>query len=148
VNAASVRSPSPLRTWLPWVLLLVVVVGALAVGSRSDDGPPTLEGRVQSIASEVRCPTCRGQSAAESDAAAARAVRAEIRRRVEAGESRSAIVSYFVTRYGKDIVLRPESTGVAGLVWALPVAALVVAVAALFFAFRRWRPGPEVAPDA
>jgi cytochrome c-type biogenesis protein CcmH len=128
------------RTWAPWAVLVVVVAVALVIGTRSDGEPATVAARVESIASELRCPTCRGQSAAESDAAAARAVRAEVRRRVEAGQTRAEIVSYFVSRYGKDIVLRPESRGIAALVWVLPVAALVVALAWLVVAFRRWRP--------
>ena len=101
------------------------------------------------IASEIRCPTCRNQSAAESDAAAAKAVREEIGRRVRAGESDGEIVAFMVSRYGSDILLKPEGSGVASLVWVLPVIAVIVALAGLVFAFRRWRarPGVEVSAE-
>lgn len=76
----------------------------------------------------------------ESDAPAAKAVRAEILRRAEAGQSDAEIRSYLVSRYGTDILLRPQGTGVAALVWALPVFAIALAIAGLVVAFRRWRP--------
>jgi cytochrome c-type biogenesis protein CcmH len=131
---------------LPWLLLVVVLAIALAIGAQGRSGPKTQAQRVKHIASEIRCPTCRNQSAAESDAAAAKAVRDEITRRVKAGESDGEIVSFLVSRYGSDILLKPESSGVASLVWILPVVAVVVALTALAIVFRRWRarPGVEV----
>lgn len=131
---------------LPWLLMMVVLVIALVIGAHGRSGPQTQAQRVKHIASEIRCPTCRNQSAAESDAAAAKAVRDEITRRVKAGESDGTIVSFLVSRYGSDILLKPESSGVASLVWILPVVAVAVALTALAIAFRRWRarPGVEV----
>jgi cytochrome c-type biogenesis protein CcmH len=126
--------------------MVVVLAIALVIGAQGRSGPKTQAQRVKHIASEIRCPTCRNQSAAESDAAAAKAVRDEITRRVKAGESDGEIVSFLVSRYGSDIVLKPESSGVASLVWILPVVAVVVALTGLAIAFRRWRarPGVEV----
>ena len=60
-------------------------------------------------------------------------------RRVRAGESDSEIRAYFVSRYGRDILLQPEGTGVAAIVWVLPVAALVCGIAGLALYFRRRR---------
>ncbi|HVF75437.1 MAG TPA: cytochrome c-type biogenesis protein [Acidimicrobiales bacterium] len=128
-----------MRKWLPWLTMAVLVVSALAVGSSGDGGGRTTESRVTAIAKEVRCPTCEGLSVEESDAATARVVRDEIRRRVEAGESDGDIRAYLVSRFGKDILLKPEASGVSGLVWALPVVAAVCALGGLAFAFRRWR---------
>ena len=126
------------RRAVSWTLLGVVLVAALAVGARGRAGPPT-ESRVHHIASEIRCPTCRGLSAAESDAAAARAVREEIRRRVRAGQSDDQIRAFLASRYGDDILLRPPSTGLGALVWVLPTAALVIVAAGLATALHRGR---------
>lgn len=134
-----------MRKWLPWLTMAILVVGSLAIGAQGDGGARTVEGRVRAIAGEVRCPTCEGLSAEESEAATARAIRDEIRRRVEAGESDGEIRAYLVSRFGKDILLRPEATGVTGLVWVLPVVAAVCALGGLAFAFRRWRAAPAVA---
>ena len=134
---------------LPWLVMAVVLVSALVIGTRGRSGPPTENQRVQRIASQVRCPTCRELSAAESDAAAAKAIRTEVGRRVRAGESDGQILAFLVSRYGDDILLKPKGSGVAGLVWVLPVAAVVCALAGLAVAFRRWRahPGVAVSPE-
>ena len=134
---------------LPWLVLALVLAIALAIGAQGRSGPRTEAQRVKHIASEIRCPTCRNQSAAESDAAAAKAVREEIDRRVRAGESDGEIVAFMVSRYGSDILLKPQGSGVASLVWVLPVVAVVVALAGLAVAFRRWRarPGVEVSVE-
>lgn len=125
--------------------MAAVLVVALAIGAQRP-GPVTAAQRAHHIATQVRCPECREQSAADSDAAAARAVRDEILRRVRAGQSDSEIRAFLVSRYGRDILLKPPGTGIAGLVWALPVAGLVVAVVALAATFRRWRSRSGRAP--
>ena len=126
--------------WL-WVLLLVVLGGALAVGASADATPRSNADRVTHLASRLRCPTCRSQSALESDSPAAEEIRAEIARRVQAGETDAEIQAYFADRFGQDILLAPRSSGVSGLVWALPVVVLVVATAGLGRALWRWRAG-------
>lgn len=126
------------RLWA-WLLLPVVVLGALVVGARGDE-PETVSTRVQRLADQVRCPTCKGQSVADSDAPAARAVHADIRARVDDGDSDADIRAALVAAYGEEILLNPPRSGWAGLVWVLPVAGLVVATAGLVVAFRRWRP--------
>lgn len=127
-----------MRRWGGWILLLVVVAGALVVGTRPD-GTKTKSERVQSIAKSVRCPTCRGQSVADSDAPAAANVRRDIERRVDDGQSDDTIRSALAARFGDGILLTPPRSGVAGLVWVLPVVAVVAAAGGLTLAFRRWR---------
>jgi len=140
---------SLLRGRAVWVVMALVLAAALFVGSQHKTGPRTENQRVLHIASEIRCPTCRNQSSADSDAAAAQAVRDEIRRRVRAGESDGEIVAFLISRYGSDILLKPEGSGVAALVWVLPVVAVIVALFALGFTFRRWRArsGVEVSEE-
>lgn len=127
-----------MRRALPWAVMGILLVGALAVGAQGSTDGRTVDGRVRNIAAEVRCPTCEGLSVGESDAPASRTIRDEIRRRVEAGESDGEIRAYLVSRFGQDILLKPEASGVSALVWALPVAGLVCALAGLAVAFRRW----------
>ena len=127
---------------LSWLAMALVLVGMLAYGATDARAPRTEADRVNAIASEIRCPTCAGLSAAESDAAAAQAVRDEIRTRLREGESDQEIRSYFVSRFGREILLKPEASGVAGLVWVLPVAGFVVAAGGLVLALRRWRTAP------
>ena len=131
---------------LSWGLLGLVLVAALAVGGRGESGPPTEDQRVRRIASVVRCPTCRGLSAAQSDAPSAESIRDEVRRRVRAGETDAEVKGYLVSRYGEDILLQPKTEGVGMVVWALPLIGVTVAVGGLVVVLRRRRvrPGPKV----
>jgi cytochrome c-type biogenesis protein CcmH len=134
-----------MKRLLPVVALAAVVVTALVVGSGGDGGPRTPQARTEAIAGDLRCPVCSGLSVADSHTPTANAMREEIRRRVDAGESDSQIRASFVARYSEEILLRPETSGVSALVWFLPVAALLLAVGGLAVAFRRWRRQPAVA---
>lgn len=137
------------RSWLPYLVFCPLLVAALVVGSRGGDGPATPQQRVDRIARQVRCPTCESQSVADSRAPASDAIRQEVQRRVDSGERDAEILSFLVSRYGKDILLKPEAKGVTGLVWALPLVAGMSALAGLGFAFRRWRARPpaKVSPE-
>ncbi len=138
------------RRWLPYVLMTIVLGVALFVGAGGDGGAVTAAARADRIARDVRCPTCEGLSVAESEAPASMAIREEIRRRVAAGESEDQVRAFLVSRYGRDIILTPEGTGIAALVWALPVVVLVCGAGAMVLAFRRRRavgPGEVTADD-
>jgi cytochrome c-type biogenesis protein CcmH len=128
-----------------WVALVVVGLLALGIGLFVNEGSArTTEERTTNLAESVKCPTCRSQSVAESEAPIAREIRADIANRLEAGESDDDIRDYLVSRYGQEILLTPPSSGVAGLVWVIPVVAVVLAGVGLWFAFRRWQEAPTV----
>ena len=125
--------------WLPWFALAAVLIVALVFGTTRQHHAHDLESRVRGIAAQVKCPTCEGLSAAESDAAASTAIRDEIRKRLQQGENERQIKAFLVSRYGKDILLKPPASGLSSLVWFLPVAAFICALGGLAVAFRRWR---------
>lgn len=108
--------------------MAVVLVVALGVGAQGPSGPPTPEQEVRAITAVIRCPTCRGLSAAVSDAPAARAIRDEVSRRVAQGETRQGIIGYLKGSYGADILLEPAPTGAGLWVWVLPVGVVAVTV--------------------
>lgn len=128
-----------MRRTLSYVAMAAVVVVALLIGALDEGSARTVEERVQSVASTVRCPQCASQSAADSDTSAALAVRREIAERIDAGQSDDEIRAYFASTYGEEILLNPPSRGVGSLVWIIPVVALVAGSAGLAVAFRRWR---------
>lgn len=130
-----------------WVVLGLVAVVALAIGSRSA-GPSSDEERLWSIADGVRCPQCAGQSVADSDAPASKALRDQIRADIEAGRSDDTIRARLAAgAYGEDILLNPPRRGFAALVWVVPVAVVVVAFGGLALAFRRWERQDPATPS-
>ena len=133
----------PVIRW-GWLLVVALVAVSLVRAGVSDGSPRTAEERSQAIAATIKCPTCRSQSVAGSDSAAARAIRGEIARRVDAGESADEVRSAIAATYGDDVLLTPRGSGLDGVVWGLPVLALVLALAGLAAAFARWRREPPV----
>jgi cytochrome c-type biogenesis protein CcmH len=142
VTATATHTPLQ-RTWLPWLPLFAVLALALTVGALGSRGPVTDEERVLALSRLVQCPQCDGETASESNAPAARILRMEIDAQVRAGRTDEQILAGIETQYpGR--VLTPPSSGLAGLVWVLPVTALVLALVGLAVAFRRWgRPSDE-----
>jgi cytochrome c-type biogenesis protein CcmH len=133
-------SSRALKRWPAWVLLLFVVVGFLAVGATRDRGPSTPAERADAIARRVACPVCDGESVYESRNTASVNLRNAITEMVNEGRaSDDEIVAVIERSYGGRVLLVPRASGFDALVWALPVAALVCAVAGLVVAFRRWR---------
>lgn len=126
--------------WLPWLALAVVAVAALAAGSLGTSTPPTAADRVLTLTQSIRCPQCAGQSVAESDVAISREVRRDIAQRVEQGQTDDDILAYYAsdTVFGSDALLTPPTDGVGGLVWILPVVAVIGAAVALGLTFRAW----------
>lgn len=136
--AARRPSSARARRRVSYVLMFVVLGVALFIGTRPERHA-TPDARALALEQTIKCPVCRGQSVAESESEAAKAIRTEVTRRIAAGESDSEIRTYFAQTLGDDILLRPPSSGFAGLVWILPVAGLVIAGCALGYAFWRWR---------
>jgi len=128
----------------PWVAMAAVLAVALAIGGWPH-GSPSIAQRERSLAGTIRCPSCRSQSVADSDTPAAKALRAEIHRRVASGQTDDQVRDYIVGRSGEDLLLEPPRSGIGGLVWAIPVVAAVLAFVAIGFRFRQWRPG-QAAP--
>lgn len=133
---AIVKHPG-FRRW-SWLIIGALVLASL-FRATFDAGPPrTTEEQVRAIGSTLKCPTCRSQSVSGSDSTAAKAIRNDITRRVEAGESADEIRTAIAANYN-DVQLIPKASGFEGLVWGLPVVALVLGLAALAATFARWR---------
>jgi cytochrome c-type biogenesis protein CcmH len=131
-----------------WLVLSVIVVGALAFGVIDDQGARDPDDRARDLAGEIACPACDGQSVADSDAIPAKAIRERIDEQIAAGLSDAQIRDELEADY-PGILLTPGRSGVSSLVWTLPVVVLVGAFAGLAYAFLRWRgDGARRATDA
>lgn len=129
-----------LKSWPMWMLMGILTVSLLAVGTTRDTGPLTQGDRIDAITKRVACPTCDGESVFVSRASAAEAIRKQVAREVAAGEkSDTEIIGSISDSFNAQILLVPRATGLDSLVWVLPIAVFVCAVAGLAMAFRKWR---------
>jgi cytochrome c-type biogenesis protein CcmH/NrfF len=115
---------------------VAVVVAGLLVGHRS----PSRADRVEHLAGELRCPTCAGQSVADSTSPVAASMRSEVAQQVGAGRSDAQILGWFRGRYGDAIVLAPPTHGLGWVLWLVP--GLVLLAGAGVVLWRR-RPPPR-----
>jgi cytochrome c-type biogenesis protein CcmH len=131
------------RGWLPWIALGVVVVIALAVvlWPHGDTSPAA---RAHALETELKCPECEGLSVADSNAPTSRAIRTDIKRRIAHGQGDAEIRQAYVDRYGEEILLQPQSSGLSLLVWILPVVVLVVGALGIGFVLARNRREPKL----
>ncbi|HEY8546437.1 MAG TPA: cytochrome c-type biogenesis protein [Acidimicrobiales bacterium] len=131
-----------------WLAMAAVLVVALAVGVTQGRDPQTPTERAQHLAEQIMCPACDGQSVADSGSSASRGIREYIDDRIADGWSDDDIRDALAARYGDHIILTPGRSGLASLVWTLPVAVLVAGLVGVGLAFRRWRGRGEVRVSA
>ncbi len=126
-----------LRRWLPFVGLAIVLVVALRVGT-SRSAKPSIDDRVQSITSGLRCPVCVGETVADSSAPISQDIRTKVRQMLQAGDTNNQARDYILSKYPGTSLTTP-GTGLGLLVWALPVVVVGAALIGLSLAFARWR---------
>jgi cytochrome c-type biogenesis protein CcmH len=132
-----------IRRWGPWVALGVVVAIALAV-VLWPNGDQSSAARAHDLETQLKCPECQGLSVADSQAPTSRAIRADIKRRIAAGQNDEQIRQAYIDKYGDSILLAPEDSGVSLLVWVLPVVVLALGATGIVFALRRNRDEPHL----
>ena len=107
----------------------------LAVGLAA---PPTLS----DIEDEVVCPTCK-VTLDQSDAPVADRMRAYIRDRIAAGDSKEEIKAQLVAQFGPRVLAVPQRRGFDLLAWVLPIGAAVLAAGAVGVIAWRWSRAPR-----
>lgn len=125
-------------------LVLFAVVPVFAAQVTEDP----LERQMLDIAKDLRCAVCQNEPVSESTADLAHDMRQIIREQLQAGKSREEIMNYFVARYGDYVLMKPPMRGPGRIVWAAPIALLlVVGVSGFIFLRRRLRPSFPPAPE-
>jgi cytochrome c-type biogenesis protein CcmH len=112
------------------------VVGAPAAKRLSGSA---LDRKTDEVAGLLRCPVCQGSTVADSPSSTARNMKAEVRDLLAQGFDQEQVLRYFELSYGEFVRLAPEAKGVNILVWALPLAALVLGLAVMAVSFARYR---------
>jgi cytochrome c-type biogenesis protein CcmH len=122
---------------MAWALLI-----AAASGTSLDD-------QVYTIARQLMCPVCAGQTVAESDSALAREMKAIIQQKLQAGETSDQILRYFVGQFGESVLAEPRPGGISLILYAAPPLALIagLVIALVFIRRARARAG-SIEPDS
>jgi cytochrome c-type biogenesis protein CcmH len=122
------------RGALAAALLALLLAPAAAASERH----PTLA----ELEHEVMCPTCH-QLLELSDAPVADRIRAFIRARIEAGDTKSEIKHRLVSEFGGAVLAAPPTHGFDLLAWLIPLLGLAgsgIVVALLAWRWTRLRP--------
>ena len=98
---------------------------------------PAQEAKAKALMAELRCLTCQNQTIADSNAAQAQAMRAEVRERIAAGEEPEAVRAFFVERYGDWVSFVPPARQDTALLWAAPLLFLAIGIALVARRFRK-----------
>jgi cytochrome c-type biogenesis protein CcmH len=126
--------------------LLAVIVGTLALASPAAAACPTLA----DLEGKLICPTCK-TTLDQSDAPAARQIKAYVQRRVDACASEQQIKDELVAEYGPAVLAAPPRKGFHWLAWLLPLAGLLAGAAVVSTLVWRWsraRAVPAPAADS
>jgi cytochrome c-type biogenesis protein CcmH len=98
---------------------------------------------------EVMCPTCK-TTLDQSDAPAARQIKAFIRERAEACVSEEQIKDELVAQFGPAVLAAPPREGFHWLAWLLPIGGLALGAGLVSLLVWRWsrrRPAAERVAD-
>jgi cytochrome c-type biogenesis protein CcmH len=130
------------RRALPVAVAALLALGGLIVVEvlRPADAPTRAE-QTRLIAAELRCPDCQALSVAESQTAAAAAIRSQIAEQLDIGRTPAQIRAYFVARYGDWILLAPSSP----IAWWIPPAAVLLGIGIFAWWLGRGRSMPASA---
>ena len=129
---------------MPMAMAALVALGALvALEALRPRAELTIAEQAHQITAELRCPDCQSLSVAESQTAAAAAIRAQVVELLTAGRSPDEVRQHFVDRYGEWILLAPA----APIAWWLPVIVVAAGIGLLAAWLRGGRGGaPETVP--
>jgi cytochrome c-type biogenesis protein CcmH len=119
------------------VLMLAALTACTAFAGLQHEDP--IEPRVKTVAQQLRCPVCQGETIYDSHSTVANQLKDLIREQVTAGRSDYEIRAFFVARYGDFILMEPHARGANLLIWAFPVIALLLGALVLFQLLRRRR---------
>lgn len=121
-------------------VVVVFAVMAVALAALRPEAS-SADQAAREISQSLRCPTCAGESIADSSALLSEAMRQAVRDQVDEGRSPDQIRGWFAERYGDEVLLEPPARGYGWLVWTLPLMLMGLTVVALAWqrrGTRRW----------
>ena len=134
-----------MKHFLQRIVLLLLVTSCAAMSQEliQFDSPETKQ-RYQALIENMRCLVCQNESLADSSAALAGDLRAEVEKKLRQGSTDQEIIKFMVARYGDFILYEPPLEGKTLLLWFMP--ALLILFAIVFFILYFGRRPPVTHP--
>ena len=92
----------------------------------------------QDVAGELMSPACPGRTLINCTSGQSEQLRELIRQKVDQGESKAAIMKYFVDMHGEEILAAPPKKGFALAAWLLPLFVLLNGAGLITVLTVRW----------
>ncbi len=122
--------PGALIRVLALALALVTVLGWALHPVVAQTPNPSDE--TYTIAKQLNCPVCAGQSLADCPTDTCMQWKQEIRDQLQQGQTPQQVIDYFQSRFGPGVLQEPPKQGAVLILWVLPVIGLAgLAVGAL-----------------
>jgi cytochrome c-type biogenesis protein CcmH len=116
-----------------WMVAALVIALAVVAPAGASEQNPTLP----ELERELICPTCHESLAASTSPIADR-MRAFIRGRIAAGDTKSEIKAKLVDQFGESVLAAPPKSGFNLLAWVLPLAGVILAAGIVGVLAYRW----------
>ena len=132
-----------------WLILPLLLISLAAIGCSVSREPDSLEERAQGIDRSLMCPVCPSETIEQSQVALAHDMRAIVREKLAAGESREEILQFFVDKYDIGVLAEPPKKGFSLTIWLVPPVVALMGGVVLLFAVRglRRRPTGPLQPE-
>ena len=124
----------------------LALAAALVLAARPHE--VTADERIDQITTELRCPVCQSLSVKDSTSETAKQMRDLVAQRVRDGRTNAEIEAEFRAAYGDWILLSPPVASWSGLVWLVPIAALVAGLVLVTGRLRGTDPMRPAQPSA
>jgi cytochrome c-type biogenesis protein CcmH len=122
------------------VAMLILALAGPTPATASEEHPTLAD-----LEDEVVCPVCTPETLEQSNSAVADRMRAFIRQRIAAGDTKSEIKEKLVAQFGEQVLAAPPKSGFNMLAWVLPLAGGVLAGVAVGILAFRWSRNREPA---
>ncbi len=117
--------------------LLILLFPDLAVIAQNPE-EEVLQKTARELYERIMCPICSGQTIAQSNSETSRQMRDLVLKKLRQGETKEAILQYFVSRYGERIMTKPNKKGLNIILWFFPFVLIALTAIVICLLIRRW----------
>ncbi len=99
---------------------------------------PALALTADDITQDLICTCGCGEMLGECDCEVAAQMIAPIKGMIDQGQDKNQIISYFVERYGEEVLAAPTKEGFNLTAWVIPFVVMGIAIGVVYFVLAKW----------